>query len=110
MVGCDETHSPQSETHNHGPPTQPLNWDGENPRPRPTPRPNRPQPYSQRAASGSLTRYQEGILGALTKPADEDEQFLLSLLSAFKRLENLKRSEVRMGFQKLLHEAEFGPQ
>lgn len=79
--------------------------------------PRRTHPYSQKASTSTavsertaapLTDYQQSILWALNTPTNEDEHFLLSLLPAFQRLDNITRSKVRMGFQKLLHEAEFG--
>ncbi|CAM4718787.1 unnamed protein product [Leuciscus chuanchicus] len=65
----------------------------------------------KRRAEQDITEYQRCVLNAISdnKP-DEEEHFLLSLVVALRRLPPRSRSEVKLKFQQILHDAEFNNQ
>jgi len=62
----------------------------------------------KRKPTQPLTTYQQSIVSALERETDEDEHFLLSLVPSFRRLDIQKKALVRMRFQQVLYNAEFG--
>ncbi|XP_067219479.1 structural maintenance of chromosomes protein 6-like [Chanodichthys erythropterus] len=61
-------------------------------------------------AEPDMTDYQRCVLINISNKYDEEEHFLLSLVGALRRLPPCSRSEVKMKFQQILHEAEYNNQ
>lgn len=57
-----------------------------------------------------MSEYQRCVLNALENEPDDEEHFLSSLAGALRRLPPRSQSEVKVKFQQILHEAEFGHQ
>ncbi|XP_077062241.1 uncharacterized protein LOC143714734 isoform X2 [Siphateles boraxobius] len=90
--------------------TQPGSPDSRNVPPLCTPKTSRRTLASKRRAEADTTDHQHGVLNAINSKPDEEEHFLLSLAGTLRHLPPRSRSEVKIKFQQILHEAEFNNQ
>lgn len=62
----------------------------------------------RKKASEPLSNYQQSIIHAISSETDEHEHFMISLAPALRRLEPRKQAMVRLRFQQILFDMEFG--
>ncbi|KAJ8353384.1 hypothetical protein SKAU_G00209510 [Synaphobranchus kaupii] len=65
-------------------------------------------PNRKRKSTQTLTLYQKSVLSVLERQTDEDEHFMMSLVPSLRRLSNQKKAQVRMRFEQVLYDVEFG--
>ncbi|XP_077062242.1 uncharacterized protein LOC143714735 [Siphateles boraxobius] len=102
--------STQSLTQTQANTTQPGSPDSRNVLPLCTPKTSRRTLALKRRAEADTTDHQHGVLNGINSNPDEEENFLLSLAGALRHLPPRSRSEVKIKFQQILHEAEFNNQ
>ncbi|XP_051723278.1 structural maintenance of chromosomes protein 6-like isoform X1 [Ctenopharyngodon idella] len=102
--------STQSLTQTQANTTQPGSPDAPDVPPLCTPEASCCPPAPKRRAEPDMTDYQRCVLNDISNKPDEEEHFLLSLVGALRRLPPCSRSEVKIKFQQILHEAEFNNQ